>query len=528
MRMISKNMVAPLTCFFLLQILIFSRMMNFEMRKDEQLYAPPARLLREYSLYSDIFYNHTPGSAWLFYATMNCLGTDHLLLAARLGVFLAWAVFGLGLIAITYKLTRSSTMASLAVLLIMTNEALLNQTGMTATNNLLPLAAAYLGLGVFLLGVNEGKIRTSFIVSSGFMLSTAAVFKANAFVFIPFVAAGSFFLPRGDTFVHRLKRVVAPLAVGGIVGALPVLAYLAADAPRFAAHVIGFHTGPHIAYWLAQAANEKEVVATTIASKGLLAYSIWFNNANLLFVFSITFLLACLAAKEPFISVAHRLFSSQILFVLTCLFGAVVMSFVPTPGFPQYFALPLACAPLLLALLYAQLDEDGKQTVQPGLIAISIVTLLSGLPQLGEYALRLPFPSSWTVERVHRAGIKIADKLAEAGVSGKIATLAPIYPLEGSLSVYPELATGQFAYRTAEFTDANLRKYYRSTSTSEISAFLKADPPAGILVGFEPKLEAPMVQFAEQNGYLRIDNLGISDRYGQATLYIRTTSEPSN
>jgi uncharacterized membrane protein YfhO len=105
MRIFSKAVSAPIICFLVLQVLIFSRMMNFEMRRDEQLYAPPARLLSEYHLYSDLFYNHTPGSAWLFYGFMTGLGTDHLLLAARLGVFAAWAAFGIALIAITYKLT---------------------------------------------------------------------------------------------------------------------------------------------------------------------------------------------------------------------------------------------------------------------------------------------------------------------------------------------------------------------------------------------------------------------------------------
>jgi hypothetical protein len=485
-------------------------------------------LLSDYKLYNDIFYNHTPGSAWLFHGITNGFGTDHLLLAARLGVFAGWAIFGISLIVVTFKLTRSPAMAGLAVLLIMANEALLNQTGMTATNNLLPLAAAYLGLGLFLLGVANGQTRPALIASSGLALSIAAVFKANAFVFIPVVAIASLLLPREAMLVQRLKRVVAPLAVGGTIGALPVLIYLIADPNRFLAHVIGFHTGPHVAYWAAQTASSDEVVAMTAGSKALFAYGIWFSGANLVFIFLAIFLTTCLVMSEPAKRAAYRIFSGRMVLVLASFLAAICMSFVPTPGFPQYYTLPLVCAPLVLAFLYAELDTTGKQQAQPGLIAASLVILLVGLPQLVQYVPRLAYPSRWTVERVHNAGTKIAQQMLKGGVSGKIATLAPIYAIEGGLDVYPEFATGQFAYRTAEFADSSLRQYYRTTSPSEVGAFLMADPPAAILVGFEPKLEAPLIKFAEQNGYRRIDNLDITDRYGKAVLYLRPSATPLN
>lgn len=528
MRIFSKPIAAPIVCFLVLQGLIFSRMMNFEMRRDEQLYAPPARLLSEYNLYSDLFYNHTPGSAWLFYGVMTGLGTDHLLLAARLGVFAAWAAFGIALIAITYKLTRSTAMTCFAVILVMANEALLNQTGMTATNNLLPVAASYIGLGLFMLGVADGKGRPTLLAASGLALSTAAVFKANAFVFIPIVAGASLFLPRQILMTQRLRGVVAPLVIGGLVGAVPVFIYFSTDPARFLAHVIGFHTGPHIAYWAARTAGDEEAVAMSIGSKAQLAYSIWFSAANLFFIFTAIFLSVCLANSIGASATLRRLLSGRMLVAWLCLFVASVMSFVPTPGFPQYFALPLVCAPLLLALLYAELNEEGRRWAQPVLVAASMVILLAGLPRLGQYALRLASPNTWSVERIHNAGKTIARLLAEVGASGKVATLAPIYPLEGGLQVYPELATGQFAYRTAEFANSYLRNFYRTTSPSEITAFLAANPPDGILVGFDSKLEEPLVRFAEQYGYRRVEDMGITDRYGKAILYIRTNAGTSN
>ena len=104
---------------------------------------------------------------------------------------------------------------------------------------------------------------------------------------------------------------------------------------------------------------------------------------------------------------------------------------------------------------------------------------------------------------------------------GKVATLAPIYPLEGGLEVYPELATGPFAYRTGDITPPTLAAQYRMTSPTRIGALLASDPPAALLLGFDATLEAPMVAYAEANGYDRVADLGIRDRYGTAVLYLR-------
>jgi len=111
--------------------------------------------------------------------------------------------------------------------------------------------------------------------------------------------------------------------------------------------------------------------------------------------------------------------------------------------------------------------------------------------------------------------------MAEAGAAGKVATLSPIYPLEGGLDVYMELATGPFAYRTGDITAPDLAKFYRMTSPATIGALLKSDPPAALLLGFEPELEAPLMTFAEQNGYVRLPDFEINDRYGSAGLYVR-------
>lgn len=501
-------------------IAIFARLMNYDLRRDEQMYVPPSVLLGQYDLYADIFYNHVPGSAWLFRAVAAVTGADHLLLTARLCVFGGWLLFAGAVAWITHALTRSRTMTVFAVLLILTNDALLTVPGMAATNNLLPLPFAFFGIGLFLLGVADGRGRPLLVAVSGLSLSIAAAMKISAGGFIPPVAIAALLLPSELGFAARLRRVVLPLAAGGIVGALPVLYYFAADPARFLAHVVGFHTGPHIAYWAAQTGAAGDV-AMSAAAKAKLFYLILATGANVLFVFAIAYMLTLLVYRDGLMEALRKLRSGPVFLVLGIFLPMSVLSFAPTPSFPQYFVPLLVCAALLLLVLYARLDTQARLQARPVLIAASVVLVIVAMPRLTQHLGRLPHPDRWIVSRVHQAGLAIAGKLSEAGVSGKVATLAPVYPLEGGLAVYPELATGQFGYRIAEFADESILRHYRTTSAATIEAMFEADPPAALLVGFEPELEAPMVRFAEQNGYLRVDGFEIDDRYGAGILYVR-------
>ena len=254
------------------------RMMNYEMRRDEQIYVPPARLLDEYRLYLDFFYNHPPGSAWLFHGIRQLTGSDYLLLDARLGVLAAWILLAASVGLVCFALSRSALVSWCITVLFLSNELFLSQVGMTATNNFLPLPFSFLGLGLFIVGVRDGRTRPLLMAMSGLCLSIAAVLKLNAVAFIPPVAVAALLLPSVATFRRRLTQVVAPLLLGGLIGGLPILYYLATDARRFVAHVITYHIGPH-AELARIAAFAGEPTVTTLAGKGQLALDVWLAGA---------------------------------------------------------------------------------------------------------------------------------------------------------------------------------------------------------------------------------------------------------
>ena len=128
-------------------------------------------------------------------------------------------------------------------------------------------------------------------------------------------------------------------------------------------------------------------------------------------------------------------------------------------------------------------------------------------------------PDRWTGNTVHEAGRQIAGATGSPG--GVLATLSPVYALEGGMRVYPALATGPLVYRVGELIPAADRRYYRMVSPRTIGNLLDAAPPAAILTGFEGDLDASLTAYARRHGYVERRLPLVRYRYGQAVLFVR-------
>src|SRR5690606_39654873 len=82
-------------------------------------------------------------------------------------------------------------------------------------------------------------------------------------------------------------------------------------------------------------------------------------------------------------------------------------------------------------------------------------------------------------------------------------------------------------YRTGDITPPALAAEYRMTSPETVGALLAADPPAALLLGFDARLEQPLLAYAEANGYQPVTDLGIRDRYGERSEERRVGKEVS-
>ena len=505
---------------------LFARIVNFEMRNDEQLYAPPAVLLGDQQLYADVFYNHVPGTAWLFHAVTELSSSSHFLFTARMVVFCGWLLMAAILAWSAVRLTKSLSVAALLLVLLFSNQYFLGPTGAIASNNFLPLPFIYLGLFLFIVGVERveqlagarDKIAPLILFASGAAISIAATLKANAAIFVFPVAIGAFFAGNVGGLRQRFVRTILPVAAGGLVAAIPLIVIALRDFETFFAHVLSYHTGPQVAYWQVAARSEPGV-AMSVPAKAVLLHQIFFTGANLLLFAAIA-----VAVFLRFTSVGVRSLLRSLKwsewFVLGSAALALIVSFTPTPSFPQYFAQPLIVLMLFFLLFYRSLAGEAKHIANTAMAALAVIGAIGGAPRLVQDLPSLGSPAKWAVNRTHQDGLKIAQELQKRGVDGPVATLFPVYPLAGGLSVYPEFATGPFAYRTGDVGDPDLIAHYVTTSPLSVANRLANEPPAAVLLGFADELEAPIAEFVEQNSYQRTD-LVIKSRYGEAVLYVR-------
>jgi hypothetical protein len=533
-RAFAAARIALLLLIGVLLLGVFARLMNYDLSRDEELYVPPAVLLGEFSLYEDFFYNHVPGSAWLYRAFYWLFGSQGLLFSARLAVFTIWVGLAASVAFFGWRLSGSVGASAALLVLVLTNEQLLGIVGSTAANNFPPLPLAFVGLCLFMLGATgRGLLRDAaptlarntnpiLVFASGIFLAAAVSFKVSAIAFAAPVALAGPFIPTTMPFWRRLTNVLLPLAAGGALAGIPVLLEFLKGPERFFAHVVLYHTGPHAAYWAADPPGEADV-ALGLADKLLLAHQLWFAGGTLILCLVAAILVALLAASGAGPKIRDAA-GQSLLLAANVMALVLVLGFAPTPSFPQYFAPAVILLPLIIALVHGQFAGEVRRMSAVILLVAAVFALGVGLPRIVQHIPKLAAPQTWTVARVHRDGTAIRSALAEAGVTGKVATLLPIYPLEGGLSVYPEFATGQFVYRTAAFTPPGLLRHYRTTSPGAVRSLFENDPPAAMLLGFEPELEAPLVEFAAEMGYQPLETPKINNRYGEGTLWVRKTA----
>lgn len=494
---------------------LFGRIMGYELRRDEFMFVPPAVLLQDHALYGDLFYNHVPYSAWLFRGMHLLLPWMGLLAVCRLTIFLAWLLLLGSAGWIGWRLTRSASMALFGPVSLISAEVLLGQAGMAATNNLLPLPFALLGLGLLAISLAERDLSFGRLVVAGIMLSVAAGMKASAIAFIPAVAIGCFLLPRRLPIAERARRLALPVALGGVIGALPLLWLAVTQTDLFFAHIAAYHAGPHIAYWQDNAASEPGLALGT-GARLMLAWSVWMVGAPLLALF-VTALFWVVMRKDP----AHPDESSSALLIVTASVAtAVLLAFVPTPGFPQYYIGPLVGLPLLSALCWRAISADAKRGLATVVTVAMALMLVIALPRLALGLNDLRHPDKFTAAKMQRGADQLRRTLDEAGVTGPVATFSPLYPLSAGLPIYPEFSAGPFAYRIAPYTEPELRLFYSMAGKDDLPALFGTTPPAAILTGFDPVLEAPLEEYARGNGFTEMALPEISDRYGTATVWL--------
>ena len=485
-----------------LALALFSRIISYPLRHDEQFYLPAGRYLDVWSLYQDINFTHLPNLPLLLNAVFRLPGVESGILTGRMLVVGVWLLTSFAVYAIARFAECSRGVAALFVLMLVLNPLLLGPAGMLVTNNFIPTPFALFGLLLFLKGSTVQKPSVGLNFLSGICLSLAIGFKANYVVLLPPIVMAALLVPPSAGFVTRIQRVIVPLLFGGLLGGLPTLYYFASDPMDFLAHVSTFHQTAHVDFWTANVAVEGPV-ALSMMGKIVLAQSAWLAGGTLLiFLLALTLAIAAWVRTED--TAENGIAKPWWPIILTggLVLSAALVSFLPTPAFPQYYAPPIAFALVLCALLYGRLGTLGKTHVAPVLAAVSLLTTVAGLPMLLPDLPNLVRPSKWTGNSVGRAADNIQRLMAEQPGSGPLLTLAPIYSSENRLPVYRQLVLGPFIYRAADYIRPQDRQYFSHIeSPNTLSKILAQTPPKAVLVGLEENLDQPLEAWAIQNGY---------------------------
>jgi hypothetical protein len=214
----------------------------------------------------------------------------------------------------------------------------------------------------------------------------------------------------------------------------------------------------------------------------------------------------------------------MVVLTLLLLLGAVVFAFIPRPSWVQYFVPVVPFLILAPIFLHNLLPESTRRQLTP--LAVAVIVIGSA-PGFGRLVLQVPAAltaSNWTSTTVRRFGEQLDTALADAGLSGPIATLAPIYVLGSSAPIYPEFSSGVFFFRTGDIEPPERSMQLKAAAPATLAKLMSRKPPAAILVGVEVDeyvdVEAPLRQYAIDNGYRGVAVEGPP----AATLFLRPTT----
>jgi hypothetical protein len=97
---------------------------------------------------------------------------------------------------------------------------------------------------------------------------------------------------------------------------------------------------------------------------------------------------------------------------------------------------------------------------------------------------------------IHRLGTTVAGDMNS---QGPVLTLQPTIALEGGLHIYPDFATGVFAFRAAPTLPANRRVALDMIAPNDLPRLFAASPPRAFLTSpDENDVEQPFLEEANR------------------------------
>jgi hypothetical protein len=498
----SRALVAA-TAFAVAFLLLLPPALRKGFDHDEHQFVAAGALLAGEGLlpYRDYPYFHVPNLP-LVYAALFTL-TDHRLLAARLfsvacaagavAILVHAAAAGLsGLGRVSRLLAAAGT-----GLLLLANPVFRYTTGRT-WNHDFPTLLTLLAVLCVAEGLGPGRRGAgawTWVAASGLLVGAAAGARLT---YLPAVAPFALVVAAGGGPARRRLALLRTFGGGVALGLLPALALLAVAPEQF---LFG-----NFAYRAASTLQKIEIghqEAMTLAGKLRYLKEVLGEPGNLALAAGLAVFVPWARVVRPDPEDGGLLGLRLTLLVIPFLLGG---SLVATPTFYQYLYAPVPFAVLGVALALAwRCARGGSPGVHLRVFLVLVAAALAyGYGDYRDPGLLLR-PREWFPTHVRAVAREIRGAVGE----GPVLTMAPTWILEGGMRIYPEFATGPFAWRSGHLVPKERRERLGVVSPEEFPEFVAARPPRGILVGFEERQEPPLVDYARARGYRPLDLPGV-------------------
>ena len=416
-------------------------------------------------------------------------GTDHVLTTARLVKIFIVLLLILGVFSTCSRLTRDRWFA-LACVLLLANNDIFRHAIPYATNldmaTLLTVSAFWLTLGF---DSNRRPIITA--VACGILVGLAIGTKLT-FALVPLC----FLLPIAASYgwTGRGLNSLLLFAVGLVAGLGPAL-YISLSAGIDAAvfNNFGYH---HLnALWREQSAFDHPM---TLPEKLYFArYQLLGLSSALLLLLTAGLAILRIRTGFPVSLKREPVVFGFALFVPVC----VAMFLIPTPIWRSYLSPFVISVVLFAAALYSELAPGVRRSARVILwICVLVLVMVNARDDAGRLGVCFK-PEKWMGEEIHRRGQIVRSVVPDEQRHRPVATLSLVYALEAGLPIYPELATGQFAYRIGGLLSEEEMNRYHTASARTIEALLDESPPSTIFVGFANDLDSTLSDYARDRGY---------------------------
>lgn len=503
--------------------LVFALLLGLNMRRglnhDEHQFIASGKLVSAGLLpYADFPFFHAPTLS-VVYALLFRL-FDPLLLSARLfSIVCTWLSLVLILVFTYRRLDRHPPalrlLAGVSIILLWIATPLFTFTSGRAWNHDFPTLLALMAFILCergLAGAQQRKLAPLFWCGvSGWLIGLAGSTRLSfAFLGLAVVAViGLVDLNQGTLWPLSPKRrgtgdeaiKVLAFLIGALLGFAPALLLLwYAPEPFFFGNLE--YVRLNTLYYRDQ--NLPDTPMTLIAKLGELARLFLFQPGNALLL--LTSLATLLLPRWLHLQAWNRHsafrgapWALNSAFILFTLIGALAA----TPSQTQYFY-PLTPW-LALGIVYglATWPQPWQLRVIGGMTAFALIAALLAIPTYAPGLAVLFTPQEWYPWKAHNR----AHLLATLVDRGKVLTLAPTYPLEGDVEIYPALATGPFAWRVAHLVEAERRTRLRLMDGADLTTLWQQEPPRGVLISGERDdavEEATLIEAASAHGYAPI------------------------